>query len=75
MEGGAVLADLILLAFSLVLYFLPAIIASHRGHNSRGSIFVVNLFLGWTLLIWILCLAWSFGGNTEARDRRLAQDR
>lgn len=75
MEGGVAVGALFMLAFSVVLYFLPAIIAFNRGHNSRGSIFVVNLFLGWTLLIWILCLAWSFGGNTEARDQRLAQDR
>lgn len=75
MEDTSAVGALLLLCISVALYFLPAIIGSHRRHNSRGSIFVVNLFLGWTFIVWVLCLAWSFGGNTEARDQRLAQDR
>jgi hypothetical protein len=42
---------------SLALYFLPAIVAGMRGHHNSGSIFVLNLFLGWTFLGWIVALA------------------
>ncbi|HUG08892.1 MAG TPA: superinfection immunity protein [Acidimicrobiia bacterium] len=38
-----------------VLYFLPSIIA-RKKHNAN-SVFVVNLFLGWTLIGWIVALA------------------
>src|ERR1700680_252039 len=41
----------------LALYFLPAIVASARGHHNSGSIFVLNLFLGWTLIGWVIALA------------------
>ena len=39
------------------LYFLPTIVASARHHHNRGSIFVLNLFLGWTFIGWIIALA------------------
>ena len=41
------------------LYMLPTLIAVGRHHPSRNSIAVVNLFLGWTLIAWIICLAWA----------------
>lgn len=75
MDTASAFSMLVMLALLFVLYFLPSFIAAGRGHNSRGSIFVVNLFLGWTFIVWVLCLAWSFGGNTEARDERLTQNR
>ena len=44
----------------LALYFLPATIASARGHHNRLAIWVLNLFLGWTALGWIAALVWAF---------------
>jgi hypothetical protein len=38
-----------------VLYFLPAVIA--RKKPNAGSVFVVNLFFGWTVIGWIIALA------------------
>jgi len=48
-------------ALSLIcaLYFLPIIIAFLRGHKNRASIFILNLFLGWTALGWIGSLIWA----------------
>jgi hypothetical protein len=46
-----------LLWILLGFYFLPALIAGSRGHHNSGSIFVLNLFLGWTFLGWIIALA------------------
>ena len=31
-------------------YFLPSFIAFSRVHNDRFAIFLINLFLGWTIL-------------------------
>ena len=53
---------LVLLAFAAILYFLPALVALRRGHHNRNAIFVLNLFLGWTLLGWIAALVWA---NTQ----------
>jgi hypothetical protein len=44
------------LIFGVGLYFLPAIIAAVRHtHNSTG-ILLLNLFLGWTMVGWLVAL-------------------
>ncbi len=48
---------LALLAAVIALYFLPTIIGSKKRNVS--AIFIINLFLGWTLVGWVLTLAWS----------------
>lgn len=40
-------------------YLIPTTIAIMRSRSNTGSIFVVNLFLGWTLIGWVVALAWS----------------
>ena len=50
-----------------LLYFLPVIIAFIRGHDSRWGIFLMTLFLGWTMLFWFFSLVWAVsakGGNS-----------
>lgn len=42
-----------------VLYFLPWIVAYQRDHHQCNSIALLNLFLGWTLLGWVISLVWS----------------
>jgi hypothetical protein len=44
----------------LILYFLPALIALLRSHQNFVPILLLNLFLGWTVLGWIVALVWSF---------------
>ena len=47
------------LLFLFALYFLPSLIASGRGLHQRGAILLVNLFLGWTFIGWIVALIWA----------------
>ena len=51
----------------ILIYMLPAIIAGARSHKSYGSVAVVNIFLGWTFIGWIVALSMAFSGNT-AKD-------
>jgi hypothetical protein len=51
------------LAFLVFLYFLPTVIALLRGAAGFGGVFVINLFLGWTFIGWIIALAWAAGGQ------------
>ncbi len=53
-------AGLFLIILVLALYFLPGIIASARSHHNALAIWVLNLFLGWTALGWIVALVWAF---------------
>lgn len=60
--------------FALVLvivgiYLLPSLVAIARNHSSKGSIIVCNVFLGWSLLGWVLPLAWAFGNQRGLRVR------
>jgi hypothetical protein len=50
---------LLLIAVSIFLYFLPSIIAVVRHHHQVGSIILINVFLGWTFLGWVVALAIS----------------
>ena len=43
----------------LLVYFLPSIIAIARSKRDAGSIFVLNLLLGWTFIGWIIALVWA----------------
>lgn len=46
------------LAIITLLYFLPTIVSSNRGHSTTG-ILLLNLFLGWTGIGWIVLMLWA----------------
>ena len=41
----------------IVLYFIPTGVAMVRHVPNTGSVFVLNLFLGWTVVGWVIALA------------------
>ena len=49
----------IVIVLALCVHFLPTIIAFRRNHPNKVAIFLVNLFLGWTVLGWVAALVWS----------------
>ena len=53
-----------LIVLALISYLLPTIVASIRRHADKGAIFVINLFLGWSLIGWVAALAWASKGIT-----------
>lgn len=55
--GGGIIIALCILAIVGGAYFLPTIIASSRKHHNIGTIAVVNVFLGWTFIGWVVALA------------------
>jgi hypothetical protein len=55
-------------------YFLPTIISIARKNNQALTVFVINLFFGWTFLGWVIALA--MGCQAPARvDVRIIEDR
>ncbi len=46
-------------------YFLPSIIAYFRNRHRFRKIFLFNLLLGWTGIVWIAMLCWSIAKNRE----------
>lgn len=41
----------------VALYFLPAIVGAVRKVPNIGSVVVINFFLGWTFVGWVVALA------------------
>ena len=42
-----------------VMYFLPSIIAIVRSKRDITAIVLLNLFLGWTAIGWVVALIWA----------------
>ena len=59
------MAEFMTISFLLFAYLMPTLIAHQRQHKNIGSISVLNLFLGWTFLGWVIALIWSFSDNVE----------
>ena len=49
---------MITFALLTLLYFLPTVIRSNRGHRT-GGIFLLNLLFGWTIVGWFALLLWA----------------
>lgn len=62
--GGGATAGAVIVA--LALYFIPTIIAMVRKVPNVGSVIVINLLLGWTIIGWIVALAMA-AGSTQPR--------
>jgi len=52
--------------FPLILYFLPSIIALARSKRDTLAIFLLNLFLGWSVIGWIVALVWAAKNDVPA---------
>ena len=50
-----------------IVYFLPAIQAYSRKHNNSSAVLATNLFLGWTVLGWVIAFIWASTDNVEGK--------
>lgn len=57
MEGASDSSGGGVLIVVLALYFIPLIVALIRKVPNVGSVAVVNILLGWTLIGWVVALA------------------
>jgi hypothetical protein len=58
-NAAGLLAEFLVVALSLGIYFIPTLVALERLHSNRGAIFVLNFLLGWTLLGWVAAFVWA----------------
>lgn len=57
-----------LLPFVLIgVYFLPTIVANYRKKKNYNAIMLVNIFLGWTFLGWVIALVWATMHDEEKK--------
>jgi len=58
-DAASPLLGIVLLLVGVILYFLPAIIASRKRKRNATAIGALNLLLGWTVAGWIIALIWA----------------
>ncbi|WP_163550115.1 superinfection immunity protein [Candidatus Frankia nodulisporulans] len=60
-------AGIFFILIAVVLYVLPSIVALVRGRQS-ASVLVINIFLGWTLVGWVVALALAVSTNHGSQN-------
>lgn len=63
-----IVAALMAIVVVVGIYFLPTIVGSTRHVVHIGSVFAVNLLLGWTLIGWAIALAMALRTNPPSFD-------
>ena len=64
---------LAILIFALCLYFTPAWLASASHKRNKTAIAALNLFLGWTVIGWVVALVWALTKDAPEPARSLTQ--
>jgi hypothetical protein len=62
--------NIIIFVAATTIYFIPSIVAIERGHRNAGAIIVLNMFLGWTFLGWVVALVWASTANVKTKEER-----
>ena len=52
--------------FGFVMYFLPSIVAVARSKRDIAGIVVLNFFLGWTMIGWVVAMVWAVKADVPA---------
>lgn len=61
--------SLVTLLIVIPIYLVPMIVSIKRGHPQAGTISVINLFLGWTVLGWVVSMAWAMSAIEKKEDQ------
>ena len=65
--GIGMIFCILLLIASIPVYFIPSIVAGKKKHKNQTGIFILNLFLGWTLVGWVGALVWAVTETDEEK--------
>ena len=57
----------------LFLYFIP-ILVGYKNRNAMG-IFILNLFLGWTFIGWVVALIWAVSDSPKDNSKEKYRER
>jgi hypothetical protein len=55
----SVFTIVVIFVVAFVIHFLPAFIAGSRHVRSFWWIVLINIFLGWTFIGWVVALVWA----------------
>ncbi|CZF78991.1 hypothetical protein GCE9029_01186 [Grimontia celer] len=69
--------EFIIIILALFIYFIPTLTASMRDSGKTFMVFVVNLFLGWSLVGWVVALVMACateGNQTAKQSAKVSQN-
>ena len=72
-QTSSTLIGIVLVVLAGFVYFLPAITARERKVPEVGTVFILNLLLGWTLIGWVVALAMAYRTPAPKRAQLLAE--
>jgi len=52
-------------------YLMPTLVALVRDKRGAGSVALVNFFLGWTVIGWLLAFVWASSGKTRSEQKEM----
>jgi len=64
-EHTITVVELMLIA---IIYMLPALIAYARDIAARQTVTVLNIVLGWTLIVWLILFLWAMSAETAPEE-------
>lgn len=64
--SGALIAVAWILAVVTFFYLLPWAIAATRNKSNHGAIFLLNFFLGWSFIGWVIALVMACGTDPQS---------
>ena len=62
---GPALGALSALLIGTLVYFIPSFVAHYNGNPQLGLVFLVNLFLGWSVIGWMAAFVWAAAGAPD----------
>ncbi|MGI6701814.1 MAG: superinfection immunity protein [Christensenellales bacterium] len=58
-DSYVVLATVLGAILAVVIYFIPSYLAFKRKHPHKIALLLLNIFLGWTFLGYLIALVWA----------------
>jgi hypothetical protein len=66
--NGKITGLLLMMALLGLLYFLPTVIALQANTSTTAAAVIINVFLGWTFIGWVVALALAASGKSRTGD-------
>jgi len=57
-----------LLIVCVIIYMLPTVVAFGRDIPRRHAVTLLNIILGWTLVVWVILFVWAMMAETAAEE-------
>lgn len=72
-DGGTLWPLLLAVLVTSCVYLVPSVMAASRRHRHIGPIIALNIFLGWTIIGWMIAFGWALMNSARKPQERVAR--